>query len=788
MTPLELLASYHRADDDDVDDERASAEDAISQVFSSLVLSNGAPVSCVKEDETTKNNTTTILEDITVRLGFHHRVSCDDREDGQQQQQQQQPTTEWNAALELIRLHLQVESSPPSPRELLRTVVFDPYFVDGVESSLTHTQYDAQEQQERTNHGRLWCNVLGVLLVCHAVQSATRRVDSMRMEAIAFYQRHCLDDQSLTASLFVSSSFSSMKTKMKMATTTTETATMMSHTLDIYWHLLFQYLVPSVLPSSSQQQQQQDTRAISIDPPSPLVACGVVCTLLDLVEMTTTSGATQDQQQQRKDELLCKCLQRHLLPTVCPLDILLNHPIRCWEQSSPSSHNNNNNNNDTRPMSREWFDCARHGNPDLVMNTQWNPFGLALLARFVWTKEQQQQQEHHASNRRSPEDCWSIYFPHVAHLLCGPNTRINKDDDDVDDDDENVQEWQRRKLLHGRKEGLELLESLLVATENDPSTTGSIVVVPWEHLEDHPMTHTTMNMTRSSTPLLADLMAHPLCPVGTVQLILNQVMSSSSSTQNKNRKNPGEEEDPPTTTRNTQYYLQLARSTLARYHPMYQVECLHRALIPNCPYPMLQPLLLDWMRPLGILSDDNDHTHTTRAYLVSRVLHPLIQTWMDHENKGAHDPHTTTTTTTTTHSIHSNHETTATTTTTNTISTTKRLVQVDQLMEQMEFHVSTISLVRLFLLQEHDDDNTLRLGSNATAQSYHFMSRALFEFNDVLESQLQRWSSADANNNKDATTNESVAPSNFFKLYLLQDAIHELRDTAQSKKLNTFPS
>eukprot|EP00978_Attheya_sp_CCMP212_P047781 scaffold429439_cov59-Attheya_sp.AAC.3 len=452
-------------------------------------------------------------------------------------------------------------------------------------------------------------------------------------------------------------------------------------------------------------------------------------------------------------------------------------------------------------MSREWFDCARHGNPDLVMNTQWNPFGLALLARFVWTKEQQQQQEYHASNnRRPPEDCWSVYFPHVAHLLCGPNTLNHKDDDDVDDDDvdENVQEWQQRKLLYGIKEGLELLESLLVATENGPSTsttTGSIVVVvPWEHLEDHPMTQTTMPMTRASTPSLADLMAHPLCPVGTVQLILNQVMSSSSTqNKNKNSKNPGEEENgSPTTTRSTQYYLQLARSTLARYSPMYQVECLHRALIPNCPFPMLQPLLLDWMRPLGVMADDNHTTSTststsTRAYIVSQVLHPLIQTWMDHENKDAHDPHTMMT-----HSIHSNHDETSTTaaTTTNRISTTKRLAQVDQLMEQMEFHVSTISLVRLFLLQEHDNDNTLRLGSNATAQSYHSMLRALFEFNDVLESQLQMWSSSADANHKDATNsnNESVAPSNFFKLYLLQDAIHELRDTARSKKLDTFPS
>jgi hypothetical protein len=180
------------------------------------------------------------------------------------------------------------------------------------------------------------------------------------------------------------------------------------------------------------------------------------------------------------------------------------------------------------------------------------------------------------------------------------------------------------------------------------------------------------------------------------------------------------------------------------------------------------------MRPLGMRLADDDAHHTTtttttiRAYLVSQVLHPLIQTWMDHENHHAHDP------------IPSNDETPIITTTTNTISTTKRLVQVDQLMEQMEFHVSAISLVRLFLLQEDDNDNTLRLGANATAQSYHSMLRALFQFNDVLESQLQRWSLADANNN-DANTNESVAPPNFFKLYLLQDAIHELRDTAHSK-------
>eukprot|EP00978_Attheya_sp_CCMP212_P031333 scaffold118060_cov45-Attheya_sp.AAC.1 len=284
MTPLELLASYHRADDDDVDDESASAEDSISQVFSSLVVSllsssqHGAPLFvCAKEEDTTNNNATTVLEDITWRLGFHHNVSLDDRED---EQQQQQPTTEWNAALELIRLHLFKVESPPSPRELLRTVVFDPYFVDvdvdvDVDvHSLTHN--DGQERI--TNNGRVWCNVLGVLLVCHAVQSATRRVDSMRMEAIAFYQRHCLLDQSFNASLFISSSSS------------TTTTTMMSHTLDIYWHLFFQYLVPSVLLPSSSQQAQHDTGAILIiDPPSSLVACGVVRTLLDLVEMTTTS-------------------------------------------------------------------------------------------------------------------------------------------------------------------------------------------------------------------------------------------------------------------------------------------------------------------------------------------------------------------------------------------------------------------------------------------------------------------------------------------------------------------
>ena len=191
----------------------------------------------------------------------------------------------------------------------------------------------------------------------------------------------------------------------------------------------------------------------------------------------------------------------------------------------------------------------------LGMDTVWSPLGIAVLVAtqgwekrpYVWTGQY----------------AWRMFFPHVSVLLLGyHNADIEEDDGNEESNSEN---GGTNNISNFARLGFQLLQNLLQTTRqcslSSPGPSSSA----------------------------AD------CPIGTCQLIANQIINGSTQENAFNNH------------RNTSLSLgnylpsaghsfQLLKSLVGKYNPMYQIQ-LVQELYEHCPHPGLRPKILDILRP-----------------------------------------------------------------------------------------------------------------------------------------------------------------------------------------------
>ena len=225
----------------------------------------------------------------------------------------------------------------------------------------------------------------------------------------------------------------------------------------------------------------------------------------------------------------------------------------------------------------------------LGLQTVWSDLGIAVLAAAVgWTER---------PNVWTAEYQWRMFFPHVAVLL------LAQDDDDDPfgccyDEGEDA-----------------AAEGVDPENDNRSDDINSSVIVA-ARLLGFDLLHNLLQHTPDRSAITPGSRDAPDCPIGTLQLIANQIIIVSGSALEQ-----GQASEWGTTLPNASRSFQLMRSLVGKYCPAYQVTIV-QTLYHDCPHPGLRPKLLDLLRSF-VAWEDARAVQDVWLFLDAQVLSSL---------------------------------------------------------------------------------------------------------------------------------------------------------------------
>ncbi|KAG7357792.1 hypothetical protein IV203_014379 [Nitzschia inconspicua] len=310
-----------------------------------------------------------------------------------------------------------------------------------------------------------------------------------------------------------------------------------------------------------------------------------------------------------------------------------------------------------------------------------------------------------------PQFVWKVWLPHVTQII----------KDDIQPTPFQLQQQQPSIIF---------LQSLLQCTPIRSMTIRT--VLDWNNNND----------TSSSF-----LHERPDVPLELVQVLSDRMVVFSPQ-------RPGTDSEALVLQRR-QYYnyvsevASLLSKILDRYEPTDQVQLVATKLIHDCPNPGLQARFIDLLlRPL--LSEPTCHTQ------LWTFLHGQLDKLFRHLDS----------TTTTTHSSSSS---------SSSIQHVRLITNVPELIDTVEVHVSTLSLIQRWFLMTNTPSNNNNNNNNKNHQDNmrDVSKQQLVEFHHVLSQQLDHWNKNYTTNITTTTTtknddDDDDVPDNFYRLNLLE--------------------
>jgi len=535
-------------------------------------------------------------------IAMNHKVRlADEKKKKQAATEQQRLRTRWEQGLRLAsRLVMGTEGNTPpiiSATELHTVAASSMVFA-----------------ARSCNDGCILFPTTCLLLCCHAlrqcptpsIETRWRRWQSLQLETVRLFQQHFL---------------------LRGRTTTKKDATNLwvSSTLDVACrhllpalaHVQQALMLSTTISSSSTVILPTTSDGEAGGPPPPprwmVLEAGTVWCVARLAVFIVAAAATNNNKSdaataraQKQLHSLWVAVDRHILRG--RYELLYEHPWwRCRREQEPTQDDETTTNS-TSPSSSDAAVLAYY-TTDLVLDdsteaeeerrdqvlglqTIWSDLGIAILAAAVgWTER---------PSVWTAEYQWRMFFPHVAVLL------LAQYDDDEDDP------FGSCCYDKGEDAAAECVE--LESNNSSDGINGSVMIVA--RLLGFDLLHNLLQHTPDRSAVTPGSRHAPDCPIGTLQLIANQIIVSGSisALEQGQASKRG-------TLPNASRSFQLMRSLVGKYCPAYQVTIV-QTLYLDCPHPGLRPKLVDLLRSF-VTWEDESAVQDVWLFLDTQVLSSL---------------------------------------------------------------------------------------------------------------------------------------------------------------------
>lgn len=480
------------------------------------------------------------------------------------------------------------------------------------------------------------------------------------------------------------------------------------------------YLAPAVMDMLSVLQEGDQTGHSSNSKiMSELIQAGLVAATASatrLVNAFQPHGSDDDSS--IVSDLSLELVQSSIIPLSdlsLRLDTVLLHPLRQWEyeRRRPADFHEEENDLDYDDFTALVCGSSSVCNSDKTggMQTYWDSVGIAFMAyHILMARFQGDGKDILLPYVVSPQYSFELLYPHVEKILAlGQN-----DDDGVANDSRLGYIWT----------GIDMLSLVLNSVEHIRSDelNSDSRLIPFDRIRKDA--------------------EGPLGPVGNVQLLLNIAVAVSNQggsivelTQQGHHISKSQ-------------ILDLIRKLFSCYPPIQHVTSIG-VLLDHCPYPFVESVLLDLLRPAlvgtraacssgSVQNTGNAADSVEDATL--KVLYRYIDGMKSHMAQN------------------------------DTVKKDSGLAMVNDLLEMVEQYTCTASLIRLlFIRRQH-----LHIGSEsiATTSQNHMLDDAVSVLADLHARMRVILDSAEVTRHQDDTR------CNYFQLHLLADALREAERSA----------
>ena len=564
---------------------------------------------------------------------------------------------EWKCGLDLLRKLVNPGTADP-----LASIAIPPHVLlrCTVERSMGYHHHQQQQQQldqrKRLSMFKVMCVLLVSIALRYCALSVVNmntprwgRIQSMCMEAIALYQTLLVPVPPI------------MEQPNEYAKFNLE----VMNDLRAMSKLYCDYLSPSLcnLLSAMEQSQASQSQHCAKGGPSKhkskAIAAGMVkiASTLSFSITETTLGQSND------TEAVGKCLALDLTRAMLNIpsfgqDYIWIHPLRqeyecsrCYhgttfdidyneEESLVESHAEARIMREVSPLlCNEMDEIGLAFDALCGMGIKWNQDAIAVMAYAVISigRDETVDAPIILPTVYSANMMFTLFFPHMATLfsLSQKELEVEQDDDgSIPNDEQSALAADLRKQQRYFGMGMEILESLLDRME--PESFVQDAIRDGEYGRD-------------------SLGKGLLSPVGTIQLLLNQLVNISSSS----RRLPPSDSDEIA----PQRVILIIRGLLSIYSTKVQLSSI-RLLLKCCPFPFLLPILLDLTR--NTVSSDNFCDANAVFELLAPYLDEMKSCLSQHHGPNAVD-------------------------------------DIGKLVENIEAYASVVSLFRLLFLGQHRD-------------------------------------------------------------------------------------
>ena len=731
--PSELLASYNNEKRsfpwvDETDDDNGQDEEALQRVLASI--GSLGDFSQTYTDKVMRACDADILGSALMHDGSIKVTDVSTSTNGSESRGENMDEAEWDSCLTLIRLILglpesidrsKTRKSRVPPHVVLRMVI--DHSLDLCSDYEDMEVVQNEDERSSLDTAPMLLALLGVAsirIVSSEIQSmleSTTSLSSSSQDAKPKIRwRRALSMTTECIGLFQRLILSPLKRRCDRCNTAADVTT-----------LHCRYLVPAVMAILSVVQEGAKVGLCSHSTAtmqSELIEAGLVSVTTEATRLVNsfqpTSGSASDivRSSQLVSDLSLELIRLCIIPlNRLRLDTVLLHPLRQWnyEQRRPLClHEEEGDLGDNGDLTALFCRSSLNSDRTGGMETRWDSLGIAYMAYHILLARFQEIGE--VSDILpymyvvSLQYTFALLYPHVKMILAlGQN-----DDNDVASDNGLGYVWT----------GIEMLSFVLSLVESRPIVSDE----------------SNGNKRWSSFDRIVEDSEGPLGPAGNVQLLLNiaVVVSNQGGTVVAGLPQPTHQVS-------KSQILRLIRKLLSCYQPIQHISCI-KILLSRCPYPFLESVLLDLLRPALLVtgvarSSVESAEKACRTVSIEdetlNIFRIYLEGMKSHTAAGEQD---------------------------------FGLVHVNDLVEMVEQYTCTASIIRLLYVRRQqlrllDSENT-----TATPQDKKFNDAVsvLADLNAGLRVFLDFCPSKEYQNDADCNS------QNFFQLHLLADALGEV--------------